>query len=344
MNLWMRWVNFQVLREILLLVKSNPAKLRAADLVRLTTEERILVGRNGQPLGPTSHYHHRRTLERLGLLVKRAGRYTLNEQLPEVGALTEQSSFGKELDDREKKAFSNVVLRNEDCRDVFFERFLQPMTSVQNVMDFTARAQPIELSVVQKQDSPHHHGRRTTTPISDAYDQLTHVAIRPAGEPEWSMIFGTNAMQAIHFGLRAWCVDQLNFLDSIYRTGAIYTIYPRHITSRLSTGELELRMLELLTFEGDWATVRVGDFALDVGIKQQESIEQGKGVLRSWIENYPDLVATIPTNERFIAGGLPKGQRDLVLKGFLLGRDGAHVSHLRIHRNIQHRINRKVLP
>ena len=138
MKLWMRWVNFRALREILLLTKANPAKLRAKDLVRLTTEERILVGRNGQALGPTSHYHHRRTLERLDLLVKQEGRYMLNEQTPETSILTAQTTFGKELDDQEKEAFSNVVLRNEDCHEMFFQNFLQSASPVQSVKDFCA--------------------------------------------------------------------------------------------------------------------------------------------------------------------------------------------------------------
>ena len=50
MNFWMRWVNFRSLRDMLVLVKANPASLRAKDLARLTTDERILLGKDGQPL------------------------------------------------------------------------------------------------------------------------------------------------------------------------------------------------------------------------------------------------------------------------------------------------------
>ena len=70
MNFWMRWVNFRSLRDILVLVKANPARLRAMDLARLATDEGILLAKDGQPLGRTTHYHHRKTLERLGLLLK----------------------------------------------------------------------------------------------------------------------------------------------------------------------------------------------------------------------------------------------------------------------------------
>ena len=342
MNLWMRWVNFQALREILLLVEANSAKLRAADLVRLTTEERILIGRNGQTLGPSSHYHHRRTLERLGLVVKRDGRYALNEQLAETRALTAQTAFGKKLDDCEKEAFSNVVLRNEDCRNVFFQKFIKHETLIEDVKEFTARAQPIEMSVGQRQVSPHHSSREVTLHNSGVREQEKQVAIRPVGTQEWSVLSGINAIQAIHFGLRAWCVDQLSFLDGIYRTGAVYTIYPRQIMQLLPTRELAFRMVDSLSFENEWTTVRVGDFALKMGIEHQVAIEQTKSVLQTWTKNYPDVVAGIPTNERFITGGLANGQRRIVLKGFLLERGGAYVSHLRIHQSLQHRVKREV--
>ena len=338
----MRWVNFRALREILLLVQANPARLRPADLMRLTTEERVLIGRNGQALGLSSHYHHRRTLERLGLLVKREGRYVLNEHVPETKALTERVTFGSALDDREREAFSNVVLRNEDCRSVFFQWFLQPLSGVHNVEEFGARANPIELNVIRVGRGPGNHNRRALDGRLDV-DQHKHVVIRASGAPGWSTFSGTNAVQAIHFGLRAWCVDQLQFLDGIYRTGAGYTIYARRIRRPCTTSELAFRMLDLLGFDGDWATVRVGDFALDVGIRQHVSIEQVKDVLNSWMENYPDVVAGIPTNERFVAGGLASGLRKAVLKGFLRESQGAIVSHLRIHRSLRERIGREVL-
>ena len=343
MKLWMRWVNFQALREILLLVRAHPGTLRPADLMRLATEEKVLVGRDGQALGLSSHYHHRRTLERLGLMMKRDGRYLLNEQLPETETLTARVTFGRTLDDQEKEAFSNVVLRNDDCRSVFFEQFLQSMSDVDNVHEFGVLAKPIELNVIHTQHGRRHLKHRGPDSGLEVDVRQINVVIRASGAPGWSTFSGTNAVQAIHFGLRAWCVDQLQFLDGIYRTGAAYTIYARRIRRPCTTSELAFRMLDLLGFDGDWATVRVGDFALDVGIRQHVSIEQVKDVLNSWMENYPDVVAGIPTNERFVAGGLASGLRKAVLKGFLRESQGAIVSHLRIHRSLRERIGREVL-
>ena len=339
MKLWMRWVNFQALREILLLVEEHPGLLRAKDLTELTTERTILLGNKGQALGSTSHYHHRRTLERLGLLTKRNDRYLLNEQIPETHVLTTDKSFKKKLDSKEKEAFSNVILRNEDCHEVFFKKFLQSENPAQSTEEFIVRAKPVELRAIQSKRGVRRH--RATPRRTKENEEQSYVAIREYDAEEWCTIPGINAVQAIHFGLRAWCVDQLNVLDDLYRSGAAYVIYPKHITPRLSTDELSTRMLNSLAFKDEWATLRVGNFALDVGIKEHVSINQAKEVLSSWLTNYPDLVEGIPTNERFITDGTTAGQRKVTFKGFIRQPGGAYLSHFQIHRNIHTRIKRK---
>ena len=213
---------------------------------------------------------------------------------------------------------------------------------IKDVNDFIERASPIEMRILQGNASPHQSNVQMALESSDVLIEQKQVAIRAVGAREWSMLSGINAVQAIHFGLRAWCVDQLSFLDGMFRTDGVYTIYPKRIKQSLTNHELALRMLNSLDFESEWTTVRVGDFALQIGIEQRASIEQTKGILASWMKRYPDVVAGIPTNERFITGGLANGQRGLVLRSFLLERGGAYVSHLRIHQDICHIAKRGV--
>lgn len=341
-NLWMRWVNFRALRDILLFVTANPGRLRAADLVRLTSEEKVMTGRNGQPLGASSHYHHRRTLERLGLLIKLGSRYALNDDVPEAKVLTKKSSLGETLANIEKEAFANVILRNEDCRNVFFRHFLRSGVRITDVHDFVDRAKPIEMSVCHDRKNSYGSDLYTTREGQDCISSQKHVAVKALAAHEWSILSGTNAVQAIHFGLRAWSVDQLGFLDCSYRTGGFYDIYPKSIADHLANDELELRMVDSLSFEGEWTTIRVGDFMLLMGAEQKVSIAKTREVLLKWMNQYPDLVTGIPTNERFITGGLASGQRGLVLKSFIMEAGGAYVSHLRIHHHLNHRVRRKL--
>jgi len=124
-------------------------------------------------------------------------------------------------------------------------------------------------------------------------------------------------------------------MDEIYQRGGGYTIFPVSIRSSIPDPALESGILELMPFAGDWATVRVGDIALEAGVKFRVRIEKVRSVLERWLNTYPGIVAGIPTNERFITGGLAASQKAAVLRGFARDRSGVYVSHVRIHRDIR---------
>lgn len=326
MNLWMRWVDFRALRDLLLIVGSYPRGLRANELEKLATDEQVLLRRDGQPYAKSTHYHHRRTLERLGLLEKQNRQYTLNPQNPTIHALTTRTELRRKLLPYEKEAFANAILRNEDCHEVFFGHFLKGYKLAGRVTTFVEQAHPVEIvirtGVGENMDHSHGNGR------------IKRVAIRPAGTIHWSFLEGANAEQAIHFGLRSWCVDQLGFLDVTYSPDGTYTTFPKYIIPKLTDRELETKMFIALDFAGDWATIRVPDCTLSTGIKQRVSVDQVKGVLMHWVTAHPDLVAGVPTRLEFITAGLSDSQHALALKSYLHSRSGAYLSHLRIHRTL----------
>ncbi len=331
MNLWMRWLNFRALRDLLLLVDKHPPGLRANEIETLATEEGVLLRRDGRPYAQSTHYHHRRTLVRLDLLEKQGRRFVLNYQNPEIGILTATTKLGEELQVPEKEAFANAVLRNKDCYDVFFRNFLQPQEAACDATSFVERARPVEVVIQSRgverrgdhdSDREHYVGR----------NRWKQVAIRPVGTTKWSLLNGVDAIQAIHFGLRSWCVDQLGFLDIMYRPNGTYTAYPKHIVPRMTDRELAVEMFAALDFAGDWATIRIPDCALTTGIKQHVSVDQAKGVLMSWLTDHFGLVAGLPTRVGFITAGLPDSQHALALKSYLRSPSGAYLSHLRIHR------------
>ena len=295
---------------------------------------KFCCARDGRPYARSTHYHHRRTLERLGLLEKRDRHYVLNRRNPETGALTVQTSIRERLQPSEKKAFANAVLRNKDCHDVFLGNFLPARQAVYDVTTFVEQAHPAKIdihSVVgrpagsgQGHDAGHAHSKR--------------VAIRPAGATDWSVLDGAVAVQAIHFGLRSWCVNQLGFLDIACGADGTYTAYPKHIVTRLPDQELAVKMFADLEFADDWATIRVPDCALATGIKQRVSIDQAKSVLMHWLTGHPDLVAGVPTRVAFITAGLPDPQHALALKSYLHSNSGAYLSHVRIHRTLRQHV------
>ena len=341
MNLWMRWLDFQALRDLLLLVAAHPCGLRANELEKLATDERVLLRRDGQPYARSIHYHHRRTLERLGLLEKQDRRFTLNHQSPEISALTARKMMCEELHASEKEAFANAVIRNKDCHEVFFRNFLPGGETACDVTTFVVRAVPVEIVIqsgLEGAASRHSGQQRHAGP-----SRSKRVAIRPVGTTHWRGQDGPAAVQAIHFGLRSWCVDQLGFLDIACGADGTYTAYPKHIVRHRTDWELAQDMFAALEFTDDWVTIRVPDMTLETGIKQRVSVNQAKGVLMDWLTDHPDLVAGVPTRVGFITSGLPDSQHALALKGYLRSESGAYLSHLRIHRMLREHVQNGVL-
>ena len=337
MNLWMRWVDFRVLRDLLLLVGSHRDGLRAGELERLATKESVLLRRDGQPAARTTHYHHQRTLERLGLLQKHGHHFTLRHRHPEICSLTARQTLREQLLPSEKEAFSNAVLRDKDCHDVFFGNFLPARASICDVAAFVEQAHPVELVVeASTQSEADDSGARLHR---GGRPHSRSVAIRPAdASSDWSVLVGPNAVQAIHFGLRSWCVGQLGFLDTAYAADGTYTVYPKHIVTRLTDRELAAKMFSAIDFADDWATIRIPDHALAAGIAQHVSVDQAKGILMGWLRAHPDLVAGVPTRVGFITAGLPDRQHPLILKNYLRSKGGAYLSHLRIHRMLREHV------
>ena len=337
MNLWMRWLDFRALRDLLLLVAAQPGGLRANELEKLATEERVLLRRDGRPYARSIHYHHRRTLERLGLLEKQDRRFTLNHQSPEISTLTAQTMMRKELQPSEKEAFANAVIRNEDCCEVFLRNFLPAEKTVCDVTTFVERAVPVEI-IIHSSFGQQARQQQNAGPFHSKC-----VAIRPVGTTHWRVQEGAAAIQAIHFGLRSWCVDQLDFLDIACGASGTYTLYPKYIVERHTDRELAAEMFAGLEFTDDWATVRVPDFALATGIEQRVSVSQDKGVLMDWLTGHPDLVAGVPTRVGFITAGLPESQQALALRSYLRSESGAYLSHLRIHKMLREHVPNGVL-
>ena len=331
----MRWVDFRALRDLLSLIGAYPNGLRANELERLATSKGVLLRRDGQPYARSIHYHHRRTLERLGLLVKDGRSYTLNTSLAEAGLLTAGTQFGEPLQPHEKEGFANAVLRNQDCHDVFFNMFLSSPEPVHDVRKFVAEAAPAEMVVETGRwvSSEAHPG--TSRPRRSPPKQ---VSMRPVGATEWRVLKGANAVQAVHFGLRTWCADQLGFMDVARSANGTYTLYPTHIVPRLSEQELGAMMLDAIEFDGDWATVRIPDCALATGIALHVPIEQAKDVLKGWLTEHPDLVDGVATRIGFITQGLADSQHALALKSYLRSNGGAYLSHLKIHRTLRQHV------
>lgn len=313
---WMRWVDFTRLRDLLILITESPNPLRPTTLYREAIASGVFVSSSGKPFSPSTFYHHHLTLEKLGMVDRRDGRFASNLRADEKGPILD-SARGEELTDSQRYVFSDRVICNDSCYDMFLGIFIRSRRPT-TVQSFIERGDPVVLEL------------RSDGFASGSKQQLTlHNRLDRGSEV---VHHAHNAVQAIHFGMRRWGVSQLRFLDQIYRVGEGYIIFPVEIRPQVDNGSINNALIESLEFSNDWATPRVGDLLFSVASRLRVPLRRVRSVLNEWIRIHAGLISPITVSDRMILAGQSKQMRSLILEGFLALPSGEHVSHLQVHR------------
>ena len=319
---WMRWVDFAKLRDLLALINESSDRFTPIELDRAAIAAGAFVTSSGKPYGPSSCYHHRRILEKLGLVGRQDGRYVSNLNADEYSQMLFPVKM-EELSDDLRYVFANRVICNDDCYDTFWKTFM-PFMRPCSVQEFIEKGEPIVLEFTAARSGSRSERRLT---------------LRNRGNFDYSVVHkGTNAVQAIHFGMRAWGVRQLKFLDEMYRVGEGYLIFPVEIRPQVEVVTIKNALIESLEFSGDWASPRVGDLLFSVASRLRVPLKRVQSVLNEWLRVHAGFISPIAVSDRMILAGQSKQMRKLILKGFLVLPSGEHVSHLQIHRTLADRI------
>ena len=318
----MRWLDFRRLRDLFCIVAEHDCVLRAKDLGEIAIAEGILVNEKGEPFKPTPIYHYRRTLERLELVCLTGRRYCVSRNNSNVQTLLAHRIVKQPLSIEEQKPLSNLVLQNHDCYDAFLSAFIGNEERPTNIGDFIRVGKPVVVNISTSQEAGMHISLRNT-------------------ESDFQLSFsGENAVQAIFWGLRAWCIDQLQFLDEIFLPQEGYFLFPRDIESP-ARGATAEKLLNLLEFKGEWATARVGEMILSAGQRWRIPSEAVRETLRWLYKKFPDYVAPISTSEQFVASRVHPSQRRAALNSYVRFPSGELVSHLRIHSRLAESLREK---
>ena len=321
---WMRWVDFSKLRDLLALIVAQPDGFTPTALDRVAISSGTFVLPSGEPFGPSNRYHHRRALEKLELVVRHDGRLISNLNAVECGPMLTNLKT-KKLDDDQRYVFGNRVVRNADCYETFWKTFM-PSKRPCSLQEFTNSGVPIVLKLTKSGRRPQCEYRLSLRSQEDI--DLTEVHQ------------GYKAIQAIHFGMRAWGVHQLKFLDEMYRVGEGYRIFPVEIRPEVEVATIKNALIESLEFSGDWASPRVGDLLFSVASRLRVPLKRVKCVLSEWLRVHAGLISPIAVSDRMILAGQSKQMRKLILKGFLALPSGEHVSHIQVHHELANRIKR----
>lgn len=318
--LWMRWLDFRRLRDLARIVNSADCILRAKDLAAKGMETGILIGDDGAPFKPTTVYHYRRTMERLGVVRIVKGRYCVARDNPMIAQLTSDSQPGQSLDAAQKRAFATLVLNNDDCYGGFLKIFVSPGSRPRHADEFVQAGGPVLLS-------------------TEKADDALLIRLRNIEHQTEMSLSGESATQAVLWGMKPWCVEQLQFLDELFSVGLGYVLYPRLIDVSWSVDEVGHKLVELLEFTSDWTTIRVEELILKAGAKWKLPAQSIRVAILWLNRHFPDLVATIATSEQFVLSGLHPTQRRAAMNSYVRLPSGEFVSHLRVHSTLVNILN-----
>lgn len=305
---WMRYVHFDKVKDILLLVAENNGALRAGELERLAIDKGVLVKRDGSPLAHSPRYHYRKVMEHLELVLNLKGYYFV-VQASGVKRLLSLVEFRKPLSEEAKEVVADIVVSNKDCREYFFDAFMP-----EDTYDLPELRKGGDWIIVRTM------GKEGVTLENPRTNNVVHLET-------------PKQLHAIFWGVRLWALD-LAITDEIfmsYKEGRI--IYP--IIKNVRKSEIIKRTAELIAqqhFNGDWITVHVPNLIRKVALTLKVPVREIKYVLWDVERQFPQSVILVPSSSSFIDIKTPFEKQDRVLfKGYLKDGEGRYISHLKIH-------------
>jgi hypothetical protein len=317
-TLWMRWVSFAKIRDILLLIKDNNGKFRAKDLEQLGIQKKIFLTKEGKPFSHSTTYHYRKVMEHLNIVVLRNRRYWLSEN-PSMQQLMTIANFGNPLMLEEKLLFSSIVITNEDCRRNFFDIFMPPNKKTDyNLSTFIESGLPITYMI------------ETTTIGKKAI--LANLTTNETLEID---LRDRDKINAILWGIRLWCLDELEIIDDIFLINKGIVLFPINQNSSLTRKEIISYLFGSIIPTDDWTVLSLPELTYEWSIKLKISTEKFHEALDYLYSQFPDMIVLIPTSPSFIRIMTPFEKRDKALfKGYLRDKEGRFISHMRIHKRL----------
>ena len=323
----MRAISFAGLHRLLSAIADARDGLRACEVNALVLEHGLTLTPRRSTPKPTTLYHYRNTLLRLGALV-RDGRYLrANVDNPHVGELLRQPALrsdGQSLNDTAKDHFAALVLSNNQCRSVFFDLFMPSDAPCESVLHFQTHACPVTWTRQQSTDA-------ATVVFRNCSTQRTIRHPAPAG------------VLAVLYGLRYWARDELMLVDEYCpRPGEGTVMFPVFWRTSLSTdGDPVLRAVKFLLSRRaqhtgeEWTVLSVSNLILQYCQTYRQSREVLFDAINWLHREWPQYISLIPTSLGVATlTAVSPGQENLILRRYYKPKRGPYISHIRIHRDV----------
>ena len=320
----MRAVSFAGLHRMLAAVAGNQGGLRAREINDLVLTNRVtLTPRDSRPK-PTTLYHYRNTLLRLGAL-RRDGRKlradVANPHVRDLSRLPPPAGGEQSLTGAARESFASLVLNNEQCRSLFFDLFMPAGAGCASVADFRQRGVPVEWD------------RR---PSSGA----TEVVLQNRVTGRTACCVSRTSVAAVLYGIRYWARDELRLIDEYRRIAGATVMFPvAGPASASADGDPAvpetIRFLLSLRAPGEWAFFSVLDLIERVCERRRQPISVLFNALDDLLRQWRHDIVLIPTSRGLatLTARSPQEEK-LVLRRYYTHGNGPYISHVRIHRSV----------
>lgn len=324
----MRAVSFAGLHRLLRAVGNAPEGLRPRELNALVLARNVaLTARRSLPK-PTTLYHYRNTLTRLGVLARDGRRLRANIEDPDVAALLDEpvpADGDQSLGAGAREHFAALVLRNHDCRTLFFDLFLPSGGSWNSVTDFRERGAPTSWT-------------RRTCAEGRAIVFRNHATGRTVRHTE------RTAAHAVLYGLRYWARDELGLVDEYSEQAMDTTTLFPVVPPPASAADRHAAILDAVQFllslrsrhaEGEWTVLSVSDLIVEYCETHRRPREVLFGAIDWLHREWPGHTHLAPTPLRLatIAAVSPQ-QENLALRRYYKPTDGPYISHVSFHQDV----------
>ncbi len=321
---WMRSVSFGGLHRMLSAVAESPRRgLRAGEIVAWVRENEISLSSHTAKPAATTIYHYRNTLVRLGALWRDGVVLRPNEKEPAVSELLSQPAPADErgaLTEPARAAFAALVLKNEQCRSLFFDFFMPCALRGDPVSAFRECAVPITWS--RRSGSREVVFRNATT--GGVVRRQSAVSIA-----------------ATLYGLRYWARDELRLVDEYWRVAGdravIFPVLGSEGTAEAEGSAVERTVEFLLSLRGrrEWTLMAMSELIEYCCEARRQPLSVLFSAVDWLLDRWPNHTVLVPTSRSMATLGATSASRDrLVLRGYYKAVNGPLVSHIRLHKDV----------
>lgn len=334
-TLWMRYVDFNNIKDMLHLVYENNGKFRAGTLEQLAIEKKILLKKeNGKPLTHSPRYHYRKVMEGLGLVEVRQKFYYISQD-EKVLKFIELTDFKKVLPSEAKEILGEIIVGNNDCRKYFFNVFIErDMYTLEDlrkegkyiiVETKSMREPPIKTEYVAEKNNRNIRKKKKVGAV---------ILKNPLGK--MIELMTQDEIHAIYWGVRLWALE-LGITDEILMSFAegriIYPVNP-YFSDKILINHL-LNKIKSDNSDSEWVVVHIPTFIKEVVLSTRFSVDIIKNFLKDLKIKYPLSTMLIPSSTMFINIKTPFEKQDsAIYNSYLYEQRIGYISHLRIRREI----------